>query len=287
MQTEKLETLRERVRTLRAERVAARLLMGSGSASMTAFRLSGQPVLGSLAHGVASDGSLVVATVRPGALAAHAPQRADDEIFTSGRLQVRLDTTLEAPEAATRIVAASAHMLGALRWLDIAEGRDDAIVQRLPEHVADLALAPGGRLGVVHATSVLIHEAAGVTRLSVPELLQGIRGGSAPESAVRSGEMLDFSMSLSRDQLSLLADAVVGGYRSGYVLTEKASVQGCSALAGRAFVVDVDEVGLTIMHVGQKTTTVVLALFDADASSEEQTTTVARCRAGLARLGVL
>lgn len=274
MQAKEAEAIRDSVRKARASSAAAKLLAGAGSASLTAFKLEEQPVLGAITHGVTSDGTLVVAAV----------DHSGGAVFGSAPQQVRMDIVLEAPEISTRIVAATLHMLGTLRWMSAGWERDAATIERLPEHVAELALAPGGRLGVVHATSLLIHEAAGVTRLSAVTAVGAAALRSEEASFSCSAEMFDLAMSLNRDQLSMLASAIIDGYGDGYILCEKTTASVCGGLLGQTFVVDVDQDGITLIHVGHKQTTVVFALFGAEAPVDEQTTTVDRCRAGLARL---
>ncbi|HIY67326.1 MAG TPA: hypothetical protein H9830_13745 [Candidatus Agrococcus pullicola] len=258
----------------RAERIAQRLLSGSGAGVVTAYRLEGQPMLDAIAHGVASDGSLVVAAVA----------RPDSEIFAVAPVDVRLDITMEAPELDVRVVAASLHLLGSLRWLPRFEPSDAAAIDRLPEHIAEIALAPGGRVGVVHATSALVHESAGVTRVGVRRAAEGVLATSRDRVHEQIPAMLDLARSTDRDRLSVLADAVIGGYRNGRVLLERPTVGACAAAVGKTFVIDVDTDGLTLMHIGEKQTTVVLALFGAEALVQEPGTTVDQCRAKLTRL---
>lgn len=265
---------RDRVRTERAERIAQQLLSGGGAGSVTAYRLEGQPALGAIAHGVASDGSLVIAAIA----------EPDSPIIAAAPVDVRLDVTKEAPELDVRIVAASAHLLGTLRWLPHLEASDAAAIDRFPGHIAEIALAPGGRAGILHATSVLVHESAGVTRVSVQRACEGALAASHDSTLQHVTAMLDLARATDRNQLSLIADAVIGGYRRGRVLAEKPTMGVCTAALGKTFVIDVDEYGLTLMHIGERRTTVVLALFGAEAPDQEQGTTVERCRVNLGRL---
>lgn len=274
MQAKEVAVLRDRLRASRAERISSRLLGGAGTASLTAYRLDGQPSLASLSHGVADDGTLVVAAVEP----------RNSEMFGATPLVVRLDITREAPELEVRIVAATVHLLGSLRWMDDSWHHDASMIERLPEHVAEIALAPGGRLGVVNSASLLVHEAAGVTRVQVVKAIEGALSLTGDRLSAEAPALLDLAMTTDRDRLSLLVDAVIGGYRRGYVLSEKSTAALCGGVLGKTFVVDVDAAGITLLHVGQTKTTVVLALFGAEAPNVEQTTTVDRCRAGLARL---
>ncbi|WP_293696259.1 hypothetical protein [uncultured Agrococcus sp.] len=265
---------RDRLRTERAERIAQQLLSGGGAGSVTAYRLEGQPTLDAIAHGVASDGSLVIAAI----------VERDTPVIAPAPVDVRLDVTKEAPELDVRIVAASAHLLGTLRWLPPLDASDAAAVDRFPEHIAEIAMAPGGRVAVLHATSALVHESAGVTRVSVQRACEGVRAASHDRTLEQAQAMLDLARATDRDQLSLIADGVIGGYRRGRVLTEKPTAGVCTAALGKTFVIDVDAHGLTLMHIGEQQTTVVLALFGAEALEQEQGTTVERCRANLGRL---
>ena len=86
--------------------------------------------------------------------------------------------TLEAAEPGLRITTATAHLLGALRWLGRAEaglvlaGGSAAchcpITGENPlVGLADLARAPGGRLGVIEAERIMVHDAMGVSGHSI------------------------------------------------------------------------------------------------------------------------
>ena len=101
----------------------------------------------------------------------------DDEIA-----EVRLDVTLEAAEPGLRITTATAHLLGALRWLGRAEAALVLAGGSAACHcpitgenplvgLADLACAPGGRLGVIETERVMVHDAMGVSGHSIEQVL--------------------------------------------------------------------------------------------------------------------
>ena len=102
----------------RARRTARRLLAGSGSAAVTAYRIDPSAPAAFVAHALRADGRILVAACPPqGTPLAIAP----DDVA----VDIRLDVTLDAAEPGVRITAATAHLLGSLTWV---EGEDRALL---------------------------------------------------------------------------------------------------------------------------------------------------------------
>ena len=100
-----------RPESVSSRRMARRLLSGTGCATLTAYRYGG--VCSQIAlHALDSDGRVLVAA-RP--LPEHPLASLDDDEIA----EVRLDVTLEAAEPGLRITTATAHLLGALRLIEI------------------------------------------------------------------------------------------------------------------------------------------------------------------------
>lgn len=204
-------------------RIAAELLRGAGAASVTLYRRDEQPTLEAYAHCMHEDGSLLLAC-------APAAQQAGDAVE-----DVRIDFFLEAPEAEVRILAASAHMLASLEWVSVDDLADD-----WPEALQDAAAAPGVRLAVIRAESMLIHDAAGVSRLELSAVLE-----SAPQ--------IDVGVHLpARREAATIALEVMTGLRPGAVLSSASLPARFAHLTGRAFIVDASPSTLTLMHIGQQ-----------------------------------
>jgi len=95
----------------RARRMARRLLAGSGSAAVTAYRIDPSAPAAFVAHAMRADGRILVAACPPeGTPLAIAPDGV--------AVDVRLDVTLDAAEPGVRITAATAHLLGSLTWIE-------------------------------------------------------------------------------------------------------------------------------------------------------------------------
>ena len=102
----------------RARRMARRLLAGSGSAAVTAYRIDPSAPAAFVAHAMRADGRILVA--------ACPPKSTPLAIAPDGvAVDVRLDVTLDAAEPGVRITAATAHLLGNLTWV---EGEDRALL---------------------------------------------------------------------------------------------------------------------------------------------------------------
>lgn len=238
-------TLCERGATL-----ARRLLSGGGAAAVCAYRL-GQSV-GFAAHGLTADGALVLAVPATGALGD----------LTAGEVtDVRVDVVRQSCDPAVPIVAASVHLLGVLRFVDPAGTRERVASGSLPETVAALLDLPDMRLCAVEVERIVLHDLEGAAVID-PDVL---RAGPA----VTLDDLDSFSRVAGRGQEALrdLAWGVMVAAVDGVVVRRGAS-RGCAA-AGRAYCVDVDEQGVTLLLAEDAGTAVVFAGFPAHAGSRE------------------
>ena len=238
--------------------LAHRMLSGAGQASVVAYRLEGQPVLTSVAHGLTERGELVVATATD-------PTGAGWDVLAAGEPQdVRVDITKVAPEPDVRIVAASLHLLARLEWLhpleaDLLRGSGE-----LPELVAAVAGGPGGRLAVLDAARVVLHDGTGATPLAFSSLQEHGRVravASVPAPGLESAA-LDAVADVDRLDLAALCDAAERGWIPSHLLTRKASTDGCRHAVNRDFVVDVDRTGITVLRHGSRWTSVYFVPFE-------------------------
>ena len=171
----------------RARRMARRLLAGSGSAAVTAYRIDPSAPAAFVAHAMRADGRILVAACPPeGTPLAIAPDGV--------AVDVRLDVTLDAAEPGVRITAATSHLLGSLTWIEgedrsltLASSRASAchcaIVGEDPlERVREIASGPGGRLGVITCERVMLHCVSGVSSHDIEEILDidSADAGAAP-----------------------------------------------------------------------------------------------------------
>ena len=225
----------------RARVVAGRMLSGVGAASVCLFREEGQPVLDALAHGALPDGTVVVATVQDLPGEASSP---------GSRHDIRLEITQESPEAGIRITAASVHLLGSLTWLSASESA--GLLGDLPEAVASLAHSPSGKLGLMSAESVLVHDVGGVRRLSMGALALG------PVDALQAMHR-DWACGLSHDVRADLVSGVMDGSIDGFVISSRPSGGAVDGIEGSVFVIDADASWVTLMRVDGVSTDVVVA----------------------------
>mgnify|MGYP001191766645 FL=1 len=241
----------------RAVSLAQRLLSGAGRASLLAYDLAPAAEASALAHGLSRTGELLVACI------------ADDEIpattWERTPLRVRLDIVKEAPEWSARITACALHLLGTLEWLT-----DDVRDQRLADGVtpwlAELATAPGGRLGVVRTDRVLLHDCAGVTPLALEELADEPEAFPGADAEWEARELVG---RLSPAELDELLDAAAAGWPAATVLAGS-STGGCPHMERQVYFVDVDRTGVTLMAVDSRRTVVVVLGFDQPADSIEE-----------------
>lgn len=254
----------------RARRTARRLLAGAGSATVSAYRLDPSGAGAYVAHALDVDGLILIAIrPQPGTPLADAP---DDRL-----VDVRLDIVLDASEPGIRVTAASAHVLGTLRWVPanwvetvLAECATPvchcAITGEDPlGRVSELARTPGARLALVQGSRVILHGPDGVSRHMVEDLAgHGDEEAAMLQAAWSPLEVLDAHeavRSLGDLSLRALCEAVIADEAPGSLCSRRPSIGVARSLIERVLVVDVDPWGATLMHVGaEETRTVLVAL---------------------------
>ncbi len=242
----------------RAVSLARRLLGGAGRASLVAYDLAPVVEASALVHGMSRAGELLVAGI------------ADDEVpattWERTPLRVRFDVIKEAPEWAVRITACAVHLLGVLEWLTD-DVRDRYLAEGgLSPRLAELAAAPGGRLGVVRTDRVLLHDCAGVTPLAFEELADEL---AAFPDAEQEWAAHDLVARLAPDELDGLLIAAAAGWNAATILAGN-STGGCPHMGREVYCVDVDRTGITLMEVEPGLAAVVVFTFDQPADSIEE-----------------
>lgn len=240
----------------RAVSLARRLLAGAGRVSLVAYDLASVEAC-ALIHGLSREGELLVAGI------------ADEDVpattWDRTPLRVRLDIVKEAPEWTVRITACALHLLGTLEWLSD-EARDEYLIDGVSPAMAEIASAPGGRLGVVRTDRVLLHDCSGVTPLLFEELSDESAAfpGAASEWAAR-----DLVAQLSPTELDDLMQAAAAGW-DGTAVLAGSSTGSCAHVGRQVFCVDIDRTGLTLMEVAPGFTAVVVFGFEQPVDSTEE-----------------
>lgn len=230
----------------RAVNVARRCLAGAGRGSLLAYRTDPQLEIDVMAHGMLDDGTVVVA------LGSHAWELVDDAV------DVRLDVEKFAPDASLLIRSGTLHGLGRLTW-EVDEAGD------LPGLVGAVAGMPGVRVGVLALPRLLLHDSAGVTVLKAEELrpcpeadAAGVLdelGAVEAVAAVGTEGWLDIIA-------SVLSGRVVGAELGRIELRET-----CSHTLGSVRCLDVDVMGVTVMHIADTHATTVFVPFATEAGT--------------------
>ena len=232
---------------------AHRLLSGAGQAMLVAYHEDPALTLTAIAHGIAVDGSLVLATTEPELI----------EVLASrdvGAMDVRMSIEKESPDPTVEIVAAAVHLLGKARWLPPEEMAEALAAGVLPDHVAAIASAPRSCMAVVTTERVLLHDAAGVTPVSYEEVRR--QHHEAESEAVAGGDLfvdsfgellgLDAVSSFGYDAINELFGTVMLGMVPGALLARQPVRLGCEHIHTAVLCVDVDRVGLTLMRVSRE-----------------------------------
>ena len=231
---------------------AHRLLNGAGQAMLVAYREEPAINLTAVAHGIAADGSLVVAAAEPMLI----------EVLASrdvGAMDVRVSIEKESPDPTVEIVASAVHFLGTARWLPLEEATEAVAAGALPDGVGAIASAPGGCLAVVSMERVLLHDAAGVTPVSWEEVCR--QGCEAEAEAAGGGDLftdsfgellgLDVLSSFGCDSVNELFGAVMLGIVPGALLARQPVRISCEHVQTAVLCVDIDRTGLTLMRVSR------------------------------------
>ena len=191
-------------------------------------------------------------------------------------VEVRLDVALEAAEPGLRITTATVHLLGVLTWLD--DGGRDAVLSGSVAgchcaitgedpltDVAEYARAPGGRLGVVETSRIMVHDAMGVSGHTMEEVLDPDAKGVRPLlwSASETFGAQDEVKALGEGALEVLCDGVEQGSVPGIICSRRPSGGLHEALWGRVLCVDVSPHAVTLLRLGRETTDTLQILLPA------------------------
>ena len=252
-----------------SRRMARRLLSGAGCASLTAYRLDDGAPSQLVLHALDVTGSLIVA--------AHpAADHPMVDVPCEAPVEVRLDVALEAAEPGLRITTATVHLLGVLTWLD--DGGRDAVLSGSVAgchcaitgedpltDLAELARAPGGRLGVVETSRIMVHDAMGVSGHTMEEVLDPDAKGVRPLlwSASETFGAQDEVKALGEGALEVLCDGVEQGSVPGIICSRRPSGGLHEALWGRVLCVDVSPHAVTLLRLGRETTDTLQILLPA------------------------
>ena len=252
-----------------SRRMARRLLSGAGCASLTAYRLDDGAPSQLVLHALDVTGSIIVA--------AHpAADHPMVDVPCEAPVEVRLDVALEAAEPGLRITTATVHLLGVLTWLD--DGGRDAVLSGSVAgchcaitgedpltDLAELARAPGGRLGVVETSRIMVHDAMGVSGHTMEEVLDPDAKGVRPLlwSASETFGAQDEVKALGEGALEVLCDGVEQGSVPGIICSRRPSGGLHEALWGRVLCVDVSPHAVTLLRLGRETTDTLQILLPA------------------------
>ena len=252
-----------------SRRMARRLLSGAGCASLTAYRLDDGAPSQLVLHALDVTGSIIVA--------AHpAADHPMVDVPCEAPVEVRLDVALEAAEPGLRITTATVHLLGVLTWLD--DGGRDAVLSGSVAgchcaitgedpltDLAELARAPGGRLGVVETSRIVVHDAMGVSGHTMEEVLDPDAKGVRPLlwSASETFGAQDEVKALGEGALEVLCDVVEQGSVPGIICSRRPSGGLHEALWGRVLCVDVSPHAVTLLRLGRETTDTLQILLPA------------------------
>ena len=233
---------------IRAVSLAERMLMGGASCALTAWRLDSCYEL--VAHGLASDGGIIVAVRPPG----DCPL---SRIPAGVGVDVRLDLVRHSRDIVLNVVASSCHLLGVLTLLE--EQTVARMVARgeLPERIVELTRLPGTRVGVVDTDRLLVHDHSGLTPVPWSALDEELPDFPRDDFAVH-----DVIVSLDQEILKRLCDGVRIGLLPGAAAVRSSGPQVCPHVLDRVFCVDVDRTGVTLMHIGAEETVTAFVEFD-------------------------
>lgn len=234
---------------------ARRMLAGAGRASLFAFRASPQSTMDVLAHGLLEDGDVVVAV-----------SVTDEFVASHPELDVRLDIEKNAPDPMVLIRSATMHALCVMSWLSDGAGME------LPGLVGTVAGIPGVRLARVETSRVLLHDCAGVTAYALSDLMHGT---GAPQ--LEEFDAVQAVAEIGDEARLRIIESVLTGRVRGVEFDRIEISATCSHTLGTVRCLDVDSLGVTLMHIAAAHATTFYVPFDDEAG------TLSKLRAGLER----
>lgn len=236
------------------------------------YRLQPAVTLEFVAHGITAQGEFVIATC----LGDQSPLSLVD---TTQPADVRVEILRETPDLGVRVLAASVHLLGTLRWLDPAEADQMRRRDLLPASIADLFEGADVLVGTIETDRVLLYDNSGVTPIHYRSVVaERIEVGASVFP--RPEEELDCHMlvaGVSACLLSSVCRAVIDGRVPGSVCSRN-PVTANGQLGHHMVCADVDRLGMTLLHVNSEEAITVFAEF------EEPVTDLAQLRASVSRL---
>ena len=148
----------------------------------------------------------------------------------------------------------------------------------LPERVAEVAVAPGGRLARYSTGRILLHDAAGVTPVMFDDVREqhGMAMWQAESGAdlyeAPGGELLAMDILNGHPpcRLDSLFGRVLGGAVPGALLSRQAVRMGCEHMTAAVLCLDVDRTGLTLMKVSHDDATTAYVPFERPVASGAQ-----------------
>ncbi|MDN5558122.1 MAG: hypothetical protein L0G23_01635 [Ruaniaceae bacterium] len=238
----------------RTASVACRLLSGTGSGTLAAYRIDPHGSIAVLAHGATRDGLIAVVLSR------------DEALPDADLIDVRLDIEKHAPEITARITAATLHSLAVLSWIDDDERAAWEAHGTAPRHVLDAARAPGARLAALSVRRTVLHDASGVHRVPLERIASDLsalaqRGASPFPLSADEFEVAEALREHVNGELGCLMECVLANTCAGAVLRRDPSCGLPEEARDITWCVDVDSTGVTLMHTGSQSTVTAFAAF--------------------------
>ncbi|MFT8395339.1 hypothetical protein [Propionibacterium sp.] len=243
--------------------IACRLLSGAGSASLVVYEWAPSTAVDSLVHGVSTGGDLVVA-------ACPATGHRISSFPDSFPVDVRLSILKDAADPSVRIKSAGVQALGTFEWVPAAEATRMLLANELPPDVGAILASENGRLGMVKAQRILVHDCSGITSLPLSELMDSLVGEDSMANFPDADEELDANhvvLSCGQEALCRMCDAVTRGNLPGKELTNRPLREGCVRFGDQVFCADVDRTGMVLVRIGTDGTETVFAPFGGDVDS--------------------
>lgn len=230
--------------------LASRLLSGTGRASALFYKENPEFEIGSLLHGMSVDDEFLIAYVA---------QDSDPANKMETVNPVRIEIIRECMDPSIRVVTASAHVLGQVEWISLADGKEMLSAGKLPERFASFVAETKVRIGIVSIDKLLLHQPSGVTRICPESITASTRAVSFPTLS----DEIDCSMSLgTNDVLRKVCIAVENGVLPGKICGRCPQASICQHIANKVVCADIDSLGVTLTHIKNDEITTVFAAFD-------------------------
>lgn len=227
----------------RTHSLAARLLTGTATAQLHAYRRVTDKDVTVLATGFDSDGALLVAL-------------AEDSDFETEPVRFTLTHRAQVKERSV-VVVGSLHGLGTLTPYRREED------ERLSGLLA--FVDPARQLYRLELEKLLMHDSAGVTRLALEQVFTAARQNTVADEF----QIAELARSLDEDLLSALATAAIDHDVPAVAWQPQALPTGVCDLAHETLLLDVDGTGVTLMVVADGRSQCVFVPFGADTAPEE------------------